>query len=237
MSESYEGMRSQAARMRVERYEHQQTSGAPGRPARGSSRRAAGQRGWSVRGLHFRQRRAQPRDSAAVWAGRAVDRAGSGSGGGGRGAGRSPMRGSRRCMRASASLRQALADEGHRTGGWRSDGPGVSSPQLDDGRRGFSFKLDGPLDMRMDTSRGITAAQWLATASENQIGEVIRTYGEERFAKQIARAIVAARSRGALDTTRQLAEIVGRRRPHARARPGPGDAHLPGYTDSRQSRA
>ncbi len=85
---------------------------------------------------------------------------------------------------------------------------GVSSPQLEDAGRGFSFRLDGPLDMRMDTSRGITAAQWLATASENQIGEVIRTYGEERFARQIARAIVAARSRGALDTTRQLAQIV-----------------------------
>ena len=86
---------------------------------------------------------------------------------------------------------------------------GVSSPQLDDAARGFSFRFDGPLDMRMDTSRGPTAAQWLATASENQIGEVIKTYGEERFAKQIARAIVAARSRGAVDTTRQLAQIVG----------------------------
>jgi 16S rRNA (cytosine1402-N4)-methyltransferase len=60
----------------------------------------------------------------------------------------------------------------------------------------------------MDTSRGITAAQWLATASENQIGEVIKTYGEERFARQIARAVVAARSRGAIDTTGQLAKIV-----------------------------
>jgi 16S rRNA (cytosine1402-N4)-methyltransferase len=85
---------------------------------------------------------------------------------------------------------------------------GVSSPQLEDAGRGFSFRLDGPLDMRMDVSRGITAGQWLATASENQIGEVIRTYGEERFARQIARAVVAARSRGALDTTRQLAQIV-----------------------------
>jgi 16S rRNA (cytosine1402-N4)-methyltransferase len=85
---------------------------------------------------------------------------------------------------------------------------GVSSPQLEDVGRGFSFKWDGPLDMRMDTSRGITAAQWLASASEQQIGEVIKTYGEERFARQIARAIVAARSRRALHSTRELAQIV-----------------------------
>ena len=85
---------------------------------------------------------------------------------------------------------------------------GVSSPQLETAQRGFSFRLDGPLDMRMDTSRGMTAAQWLAHASENQIREVIKTYGEERFARPIARAIVAARSRGAICTTRQLAQIV-----------------------------
>ena len=85
---------------------------------------------------------------------------------------------------------------------------GVSSPQLEDPARGFSFKLDGPLDMRMDVTRGMTAAQWLASASENQIGEVIRTYGEERFAQPIARAIVAARSRAAIGTTRELAQIV-----------------------------
>jgi 16S rRNA (cytosine1402-N4)-methyltransferase len=95
---------------------------------------------------------------------------------------------------------------------------GVSSPQLDEAARGFSFRLDGPLDMRMDTSRGITAEQWLQTASEDHIREVIRTYGEERFAGAIARAIVAARSRGALHTTRQLAQVVGEavrtREPH-----------------------
>jgi 16S rRNA (cytosine1402-N4)-methyltransferase len=85
---------------------------------------------------------------------------------------------------------------------------GVSSPQLEQAARGFSFRLDGPLDMRMDVTRGITVAQWLASASENQIGEVIRTYGEERFAQPIARAIVAARSRGAIRTTRELAQIV-----------------------------
>ncbi len=86
---------------------------------------------------------------------------------------------------------------------------GVSTPQLDSVERGFSFRLDGPLDMRMDVSRGITAAQWLETASESEIREVIKTYGEERFAGQIARAIVAARPRRAICTTGQLAQIVG----------------------------
>lgn len=86
---------------------------------------------------------------------------------------------------------------------------GVSSPQLDDAQRGFSFRHDGPLDMRMDTSRGITAAQWLSSAPEDQIKEVIKTYGEERFAGPIARAIVTARSGGTLRTTGQLAKIVG----------------------------
>ncbi|MEP7068260.1 MAG: 16S rRNA (cytosine(1402)-N(4))-methyltransferase RsmH [Usitatibacter sp.] len=84
---------------------------------------------------------------------------------------------------------------------------GVSSPQLDDAARGFSFMRDGPLDMRMDTTRGETAAEWLDRADEKQIREVIFTYGEERFAKQIAAAIVAARP---IATTRQLAEVVGR---------------------------
>jgi 16S rRNA (cytosine1402-N4)-methyltransferase len=85
---------------------------------------------------------------------------------------------------------------------------GVSSPQLDDAARGMSFRFDAPLDMRMDTSRGRTAAQWLVQASQRQIAEVIKNYGEERFAPEIAKAIVAARSRGAIATTRQLAEIV-----------------------------
>ncbi len=95
---------------------------------------------------------------------------------------------------------------------------GMSSPQLDEADRGFSFRFDGPLDMRMDTSRGQTAAHWLEQSSEQEIGEVIKRYGEERFAKQIARAIVAARSRGPVDRTRQLAEIVAKavptREPH-----------------------
>ncbi|MFZ5555898.1 MAG: 16S rRNA (cytosine(1402)-N(4))-methyltransferase RsmH [Pseudomonadota bacterium] len=87
---------------------------------------------------------------------------------------------------------------------------GVSSPQLDDAGRGFSFRLDGPLDMRMDTTHGPTAAEWLATVSERDLGEVIRRYGEERFAKSVARAIVAARTREPIATTRQLAGIVAK---------------------------
>ncbi len=87
---------------------------------------------------------------------------------------------------------------------------GVSSPQLDSAARGFSFRFDGPLDMRMDPGHGKSAAEWLAQASEQEIGEVIRRHGEERFAKQIARAIVAARSSGPVDRTRQLAQIVAK---------------------------
>ncbi|MFC2417559.1 MAG: 16S rRNA (cytosine(1402)-N(4))-methyltransferase RsmH, partial [Eikenella corrodens] len=70
---------------------------------------------------------------------------------------------------------------------------GVSSPQIDDAERGFSFRYDAPLDMRMDTTHGQTAAQWLAEAGEEEIREVIRDYGEERFNSQIARAIVQQR--------------------------------------------
>ncbi len=86
---------------------------------------------------------------------------------------------------------------------------GVSSPQIDDGRRGFSFRFDAPLDMRMDTSRGMTAAEWLATADEADIREVIKTYGEERFARKIAAAIVAQRDSAPIQTTRELAVLVG----------------------------
>ena len=85
---------------------------------------------------------------------------------------------------------------------------GVSSPQLDDAARGFSFRFDAPLDMRMDTETGMTAAQWLATAKEEEIGEVIREFGEERFAKSIARAIVAARAVSPIVGTAQLAKII-----------------------------
>ena len=85
---------------------------------------------------------------------------------------------------------------------------GVSSPQLDDEQRGFSFRFDAPLDMRMDTSRGQTAAEWLATADEGELTEVIRDYGEERFARQIARTIVAARQEREILTTKQLSDLV-----------------------------
>ena len=86
---------------------------------------------------------------------------------------------------------------------------GISSPQIDEGERGFSFRFDAPLDMRMDQSRGKTAAQLLATISEQQLGKVIKDYGEERFAKQVARAIIKERDDGrAITTTGQLAAIV-----------------------------
>lgn len=85
---------------------------------------------------------------------------------------------------------------------------GVSSPQLDEAERGMSFRFDAPLDMRMDTTRGPTVADWLATASVAEITEVLRDYGEERFAYAIAKAIAAARTGGAVATTGQLAALV-----------------------------
>jgi 16S rRNA (cytosine1402-N4)-methyltransferase len=85
---------------------------------------------------------------------------------------------------------------------------GVSSPQLDDASRGFSFSMTGPLDMRMDPGSGISAAQWLETASERDIAHVLKTYGEERFARRIARSIVATRQTAPLRTTAQLAELI-----------------------------
>ena len=87
---------------------------------------------------------------------------------------------------------------------------GMSSPQLQDAERGFSFRLDGPLDMRMDRSQGMTAAEWLLNATEAEIREVLGGYGEERFAKQIAKAIVAARQRRPVARTRELAHLVGK---------------------------
>jgi 16S rRNA (cytosine1402-N4)-methyltransferase len=86
---------------------------------------------------------------------------------------------------------------------------GVSSPQIDTPERGFSFRFDAPLDMRMDTTRGQTVAQWLLKADVTQITEVIRDYGEERFAGPIAKAIVARREEGLpISTTSQLASLV-----------------------------
>jgi 16S rRNA (cytosine1402-N4)-methyltransferase len=87
---------------------------------------------------------------------------------------------------------------------------GISSPQIDQGERGFSFRFDAPLDMRMDTSRGQTAQQWLSEADEAEIREVIKNYGEERFNRQIAAAIVARRSETPIGTTSELAELVAK---------------------------
>jgi 16S rRNA (cytosine1402-N4)-methyltransferase len=86
---------------------------------------------------------------------------------------------------------------------------GISSPQIDEGERGFSFRFDAPLDMRMDQTRGKTVAELLSTISEQQLGKVIKDYGEERFAKQVARAIIKERTDGrAITTTGQLAKVV-----------------------------
>ena len=90
---------------------------------------------------------------------------------------------------------------------------GVSSPQLDEGERGFSFLHDGPLDMRMDTTRGETAAQWISSASIDEIAQVLKEYGEERFARRIATAIAAARSEQAITTTARLAQVVSEANP------------------------
>ncbi|MFC6139490.1 16S rRNA (cytosine(1402)-N(4))-methyltransferase RsmH [Paraburkholderia silvatlantica] len=111
-----------------------------------------------------------------------------------------------------ASLRDELASRGvGRVSGVLLD-LGVSSPQFDDPQRGFSFRADGPLDMRMDPTRGESAADWLARATVQELTEVIRDYGEERFAFQIAKALVARRAEsdrlGPLDSTGELAQIV-----------------------------
>ena len=112
-----------------------------------------------------------------------------------------------------ASMQGALAARGiEKVSGVLLD-LGVSSPQVDDPERGFSFRADGPLDMRMDPTRGESAAEWLARASLQELTEVIRDYGEERFAFQIAKALVARRAEsdrlGPLDTTGELSQIVG----------------------------
>ena len=90
---------------------------------------------------------------------------------------------------------------------------GVSSPQLDDAQRGFGFSGDGPLDMRMDTRTGMTAAQWLASAPEQDIADVIKTYGEERFGRRMAAAIVRVRAETPITSTRQLANIIAEANP------------------------
>lgn len=111
-----------------------------------------------------------------------------------------------------AAMAERLSGRGHVAGVLLD--LGISSPQIDEAARGFSFRFEGPLDMRMDTTRGITAAQWLALADEQDIARVIRDYGEERFAVQIAKAIVARRSEpgdgGPIATTADLAALVAK---------------------------
>ncbi|MDP3977581.1 MAG: 16S rRNA (cytosine(1402)-N(4))-methyltransferase RsmH [Pseudomonas sp.] len=85
---------------------------------------------------------------------------------------------------------------------------GVSSPQLDDAERGFSFLNDGPLDMRMDPTRGVSVAQWIASASEEEIARVLKEYGEERFAKRMARAVVLRRAEQPFERTADLAQVL-----------------------------
>ncbi|UTF61916.1 16S rRNA (cytosine(1402)-N(4))-methyltransferase RsmH [Gilvimarinus sp. DA14] len=85
---------------------------------------------------------------------------------------------------------------------------GVSSPQLDEAERGFSFLHDGPLDMRMDQTRGISAAEWVNTAAEAELARVMKEYGEERFAKRMARALVAERTKAPIERTGRLAQIL-----------------------------
>jgi 16S rRNA (cytosine1402-N4)-methyltransferase len=90
---------------------------------------------------------------------------------------------------------------------------GVSSPQLDQAERGFSFMRDGPLDMRMDTSRGLSAADWIASAEEQDIARVLKEYGEERFARRMAGAVVKERAKNPITSTVQLAKILAAAHP------------------------
>ena len=108
-----------------------------------------------------------------------------------------------------AQLEKLIADRGllGRVDGVLLD-LGVSSPQLDEASRGFSFLRDGPLDMRMDPDHGYSAADWLATVDEKELRHVLKTYGEERNAARIARAIVAARDEAPIETTMQLADVI-----------------------------
>ncbi len=111
--------------------------------------------------------------------------------------------------RPFGEMAEALADKGltGKVNGVLMD-LGVSSPQLDDAARGFSFMKDGPLDMRMDTTRGMSAADWLATADEQDITQVIKEFGEEKFGKRIAHAIVQQRQQKPITRTRELAELI-----------------------------
>jgi len=116
--------------------------------------------------------------------------------------------------RPFAQLQGALADTGLVEIAGKVSGVlfdlGVSSPQLDDAGRGFSFMRDGPLDMRMDNSSGVNAAEWVAKISERDLQNIIREYGEERFARRIANAIVSYRREQPITSTTQLAELIER---------------------------
>ena len=107
-----------------------------------------------------------------------------------------------------ADMKSALAQQGiEQVTGILLD-LGVSSPQLDDAERGFSFLKDGPLDMRMNPDAGMSAAEWVATTDEAEIVRVLKEYGEERFAKRMARALLKARAEAPITRTSQLAEII-----------------------------
>ena len=114
---------------------------------------------------------------------------------------------------------------------------GVSSPQLDDPARGFSFRADGPLDMRMDPTSGEPVSAWLARAGEPEIREVIATLGEERFARRIAADIVGSALPAAAHAHARARRARRARRAHARARQESGDAHVPGAAHAHQRRA
>lgn len=124
-----------------------------------------------------------------------------------------------RIVQASfAELEKALQGESSKAGGSNKFAGvlldlGVSSPQLDEAQRGFSFMRDGPLDMRMDPGSGVSAAQWLATAKEDAIAKVFKDFGEERFAKRLARAVVEARAETPIATTLQLAKLISAAHP------------------------
>ena len=114
------------------------------------------------------------------------------------------------CQASFAEIDEVLKNEG--SDGSTFDGVlmdlGVSSPQLDDAKRGFSFRLDGPLDMRMDSSAGETAAEWQANVSEQELKRVLKEYGEERFSGRVARAIMEAVREGGIGSTSELAKII-----------------------------
>ena len=162
-----------------------------------------------LRGRHVRPRRSQPRTAEPPGPAGAAGGVRQGSPGDRRGhrAGRGGFR-----VEVVHGGFATMAEELRQRGIDKVDGVmldlGVSSPQIDDAERGFSFMRDGPLDMRMDTTRGPTVADWLAQASVDEMREVIADYGEERFAFQVAKAIAARRATRPLRTTLELAECV-----------------------------